>query len=404
MDAGAGSPPASRRGYALFLCALASWFGAQSMQSVTYQWLLTHTFALEPTSVGLAQMAAMLPSLFLLLVGGMTADRSDRRHLLAGCHVGQALVFGLLVAALASGWLDFGGLVGFALALGTLQAFAIPARDAQISDVVSGDMSRAVAGMNVTQQGAMVSGALIAGALHPFGIPGVVALQAAVVLAGAFAVRRLPHTEPRNGAEPRRATLAELRAGVVEVLRSPVLRPVFAVVAGLGLFFVGPFVVLLPLLVRESYGGSSVRLGVINAMVPLGGILAGLWIVWRGGIGRKGNALLIGNAVAASGVALLALRPPFAVAALLVFAWGVGASFVMNSARTLFQEHATPSNRARVLSVFSLGIFGAGPIASLLSGALSRSLGTHAALGIEGSISLAVIALAAVFSPIRRLR
>ena len=57
------------------------------------------------------------------------------------------------------------------------------------------------------------------------------------------------------------------------------LRPLFAVIALLGVFFVGPFVVLLPLLVRDSYGGSPVRLGVINAMVPLGGILTGLWIV-----------------------------------------------------------------------------------------------------------------------------
>ncbi len=396
--------PGSRRSYALFLCALASWFGAQSMQGVSYQWLLTHTFALEPARVGFAQMAAMLPSLCFLLVGGMTADRADRRRLLARTHIGQALLFGALAGAVSFDWLDFERLIGFALALGTLQAFAIPARDAQISDIVSGDMSRAVAGMNVTQQGAQVLGAIVAGALLPLGIPAVVALQACVVLGGALAVRRLPHNQARRRDEPRGATLAELRAGLVEVLRSPVLRPVFAVIALLGVFFVGPFVVLLPLLVRDSYGGNPVRLGVINAMVPLGGILTGLWIVWRGGIGRKGNALLIGNAVAASSVALLALRPPFAVAALLVFGWGVGASFVMTSARTLFQQHASVSNRARVLSVFSLGIFGAGPIASLLSGALSRAYGTHAALGIEGSASLAIIGLTAVFSRIRTLR
>lgn len=396
--------PASRRTYALFLCALASWFCAQSMQSVTYQWLLTHTLALEPARVGFAQMAAMLPSLLFLLVGGMTADRGDRRRLLGRFHVGQALIFGGLACAIAFGWLGFERLIAFALALGTLQAFAIPARDAQISDVVAGDMSRAVAGMNVTQQGAQVFGAIVAGVVNPLGVPAVVGLQACVVLAGALAVARLPHTEARSGADAPGATLAELRAGLVEVLRSPVLRPVFAVIALLGVFFVGPFVVLLPLLVRDSYGGSPVRLGVINAMVPLGGILTGLWIVRRGGIGRKGKALLIGNAVAASCVALLAVRPPFVLAAALVFGWGVGASFVMTSARTLFQEHASVSNRARVLSVFSLGIFGAGPIASLLSGALSRAYGTHAALGIEGSASLAIVLLTAAFSRIRTLR
>jgi MFS family permease len=232
----------------------------------------------------------------------------------------------------------------------------------------------------------------------------VIGLQACVILAGAFAVARLPKSPVRSQSGAPRASLAELRAGIVEVLRSPVLRPVFLLIALLGLFFVGPFVVLLPLLVRESYGGSPVRLGIINAMVPLGGIVTGLWIVRRGGIGRKGNALLIGNAAAAGSVAGLALRPDFALAALLVFGWGVGASFVMTSARTLFQEHASVSNRARVLSVFSLGIFGAGPFASLLSGVLSHAYGTHAALGLEGCASLAIIALAAVFTRIRSFR
>lgn len=398
------SSPSARRSYALFLCALASWFCAQSMQSVSYQWLLTRTLALPPQSVGLAQMAAMLPSLLLLLIGGVTADRGDKRRLLAGFHRGQAAVYALLAAAIALGWIALETLMGFALALGTLQAFAIPARDAQISDVVTGDMSRAVAGMNVTQQAAQALGAIVAGALLGFGVPLVIGLQGFVILAGALAVVRLPATPVRRAEDAKRATLAELRAGIVEVLRSPVLRPVFLVIALLGLFFVGPFVVLLPLLVRESYGGSPARLGIINAMVPLGGIVTGLWIVRRGGIGRKGNALLIGNAAAAGSVAALALRPPFALAALLTFGWGVGASFVMTSARTLFQEHASVSNRARVLSVFSLGIFGAGPLASLLSGALSRAFGTHAALGIEGSASLVIIAFVAAVTRIRSFR
>jgi hypothetical protein len=76
----------------------------------------------------------------------------------------------------------------------------------------------------------------------------------------------------------------------------------------------------------------------------------------------------------------------------------------MTCARTLFLENASPANRARVLSVFSLGIFGAGPIASLLAGGLARAFGTHAALGIEGSSSLAILAIASVTTRLRALR
>ena len=396
--------PATPRAYWLFLCALASWFGAQSMHGVTYQFLLTRALELPPARVGAAQMLALLPSLFLLLVGGMTADRGDRRRMLGRFHLVQAALFALLAATLAFGAIDFGPLIAFALALGTMQAFVVPTRDAQISDVVTGDMSRAVAGMSVTQQGAQVVGAMVAGAAGMLGVASVVALQALVVAAGALAIGRLPASRAPLREPPARPTLAELRAGVLEVFHSPVLGPVFALIALLGLFFMGPFLVLLPLLVRESYGGTSLRLGVINAMVPLGGILTGLWIVRRGGIGRKGNALLIGNAFAAACIAALAFAPPFALAAALVFGWGVGASCVMTSARTLFQDHASAAHRARVLSVFSLGIFGSGPIASLLAGTLAREVGTHAALGIEGCASLAIVAATALGSRLRALR
>jgi MFS family permease len=397
--------PAARRGYALFLCALASWFCAQSMQGVSYQWLLTRSLALPPESVGIAQMAAMVPSFFFLLVGGMTADRGDKRRMLGGFHLAQAAIFVALAGTIAAGWIHFETLLGFALALGMLQAFAMPTRDAQISDVVVGDMSRAVAGMNVTQQAAQALGAVVAGALLGLGVPLVIGLQAFVIALGAVVVSRLPRTPaPIRVDGAKRASLAELRAGIVEVLRSPVLRPVFLVIALLGLFFVGPFVVLLPLLVRESYGGSPARLGIINAMLPLGGIVTGLWIVRRGGIGRKGNALLIGNATAASSVAALGLEPAFPLAALFVFGWGVGASFLMTSARTLFQQHASVANRARVLSVFSLGIFGTGPLSSLLAGFLSHAFGTPAALVIEGCTTLAILSLVAAFTKIRTLR
>jgi len=392
------------RAYPLFLCALASWFGAQSMQGVTYQWLLTRTLELPPERVGAAQMLALTPSLLLLLVGGLTADRGDRRRLLGRLHALQAAIFAGLALALARGVLDLPLLVGFAVALGTVQAFVVPTRDAQISDVVAGDMSRAVAGMSATQQCAQVLGAVVAGAAGALGAASVVALQALVVGAGVLAIARLPASRAPEREEGRRSTLAELRAGVVEVRHSPVLRPVFGLIALLGVFFMGPYLVLVPLLVRESYEGSAFRLGVVNAMVPLGGIATGLFIVQRGGIGRKGHALLIGNAFAAACIAALALAPPFALAALLVFGWGVGASFVMTSARTLFQQHASAANRARVLSVFSLGIFGTGPLASLLAGALSRAFGTHAALGIEGCASLVLLALAAAFTRLRALR
>jgi hypothetical protein len=74
-----------------------------------------------------------------------------------------------------------------------------------------------------------------------------------VVLAGALAVAKLPRVAPppRAGGGPSR--FAAIREGLLEVRRSPRLFPVALLVAGDGLFFLGPFVVFVPLPLRDRW-------------------------------------------------------------------------------------------------------------------------------------------------------
>ena len=60
--------------------------------------------------------------------------------------------------------------------------------------------------------------------------------------------------------------------------------------------------------------------------------------------------------------------------------WGVSGSLFINTGRTLFQQHASAENRGRVLSVDTLGLMGASPFGSVLSGALAEPLGLHGTL------------------------
>ena len=116
-----------------------------------------------PARVGFAQMAVMLPALFLLLLGGAVADRVDPRRLLLAVHLTASAVVGALCVIVAADALSYASLIGYALAIGTLQAFGLPARDTQLSDVASGNMSRAVAGITMAQHGAQTLGAFVAG-------------------------------------------------------------------------------------------------------------------------------------------------------------------------------------------------------------------------------------------------
>jgi MFS family permease len=187
------------------------------------------------------------------------------------------------------------------------------------------------------------------------------------------------------------------------VARSVVLLPVLALAVSVGICFIGTYLVLLPLLVRDHYGGGGASMGVLLAMLPAGGIAAGSVIFARGGLRRNGGPLLVGQAAAALCILGLASGPPFPAAALYVLGWGLASAFFMNAGRTLFQQHATPENRGRVLSLYALGFMGPGLVGSLLAGVLADAFGVHAALAALAIAMLSCVAAVAATTRVARL-
>ena len=381
-------------GYRLLLTAAGSWFVGWGIQMVIYPWLLVSVLEETPARVGAAQMTVTLPSLLFILLGGATADRLEPRRVLAGVHLGAAAGAAVLCAALLGGALSYSLLVIYGFAIGTFQAFGLPARDTQLSHVVTTGMSRAVAGATVTQHAGQIVGAFVAGAAGWAGASPVLGTQMAILAFGAIPALRLPARPPEAGTRAP-IVLADIVAGLREVSGSPILRPVLIVAVSTGLFYVGPFLVIIPVMVRDVYGGGAPELAVITAMFPLGAVLGGLVIVLRGGIARNGRALAVGQLAGASCMTAIAYGLPFAGTVAAVLGWGVSGALFINAGRTLFQERASPRNRARVLSVYTLGVMGGGSVGSLLSGYLATFLGLHGALAFDAAVAI-VITLAVI--------
>jgi hypothetical protein len=308
------------------------------------------------------------------------------------------LLFASLAWLLAAEGLTYPRLLAFALAAGAVNALQHPARDQQLSRVAREFIGRGVAGANLVGQAGQALGALAGAALAFLGAPFVLGLQAALGLAGVLPLAAL--REPREPASlPKAGAGRPLLAGLGDALRvarrSPVLGPVLWLTSAVGLLFVGPYGVVLPLLVRDVYAGGPREIGLLASMLPVGGIAGGLVLFVRGGVRRNGRALLLGQAFAALCVGSLALAPPLAGAALAVFGWGFGSAFFLSAGRTLFHVHAPEHQRATLLALYILGILGAGPLGSLLSGALVGSLGSHGALGLQAAAMLGCVGLVA---------
>jgi MFS family permease len=398
-ERGRAGPDAYRR----FGLGIASWFGAFGMQGVLFSWLVVGELQARAEWVGIAQTATFAPSLLLLLVGGAAADRADTQRVLVRLHMAAALPPLLLALAVQGGWLRMALLLAYGVAMGTITAFAMPARDTLLYRVAGADMMRAVTGMTAVQFGSQALGTLVAGGARWVGSAPMLLVQALVFLGGALATSRIPPAPPlpRDGA--RTPALRDIADGLKEVAREPRLRSPIALVMAVGVFFIGPFLVTFPLLVRDHYGGGVAELSLVLMTFPVGTIAGSLAIRARGGIRRKGRAALLALGSGAAMLAIIGSGLPFAGMLAATTLWGLAGAFFINCSRTLVQENAPPAHRARVLSVFQLGFLGGGPVGSLTAGLLAGRVGPLGTLQLCGATMLVFVTLVWLLSSTSRM-
>jgi MFS family permease len=376
-----------------------TWFAAWGISSVVISWIGTKQLQLSGRPFSWIQMSPQLPPLVLLMVGGAIADRVDPRRLIQAVHLGTLVPVALFAGAVIAGAVSLPLLVGYGLCLGVGSAFAAPPRDGLLSHVAGSNLMAAVTALTIAQFGGQAAGSLGGGRAEALGIPAMLALQAALLAIGAAAARGLPRIE-RASAAPRPGAWLE---GARTVARTPALRVPVGLTTAIGVFFMGPFIVGFPIIVRDFYQGGAAELGWILATFPLGTILGSLAIRARGGIARKGRAMLLAMTNGALNLTLLSAGLPYWGFLLCALAWGTGGAVFINSSRALVQQTAPPEQRGRILAVYQLGFVGSGPIGMALTGALVDAFDPLTALRICAACMALVIASAAAFSSARKL-
>ncbi len=377
-----------------YLAGLASWFVPLGIQMVLFPWLVAVVLHMDAFAVGVAQAALMAPSLLFLPLGGLVADRGNPRRLLLLYHVLYALPPLALALVLWGGGLSYPLLIAYGLIAGSIGAFAVPTRDALLPAMAPRDgLPRAVALATALQFGGQLLGIACASTADRFGPLPLLVLHAALVLLGCLAVARLPDPPPHPPAvHP--GFWRSVGEGVSAAAKSDQIWPVLLINLGVGIFYVGPFMAVLPLVVRDVYGGGAPELAYVNLAFWAATILAAVAFA---GVARRFTlrGRLIGAAVAAGAVVLVALAslPSFAVFVALNFVWGLGAGITMTQSRTVLQIVAPATHRARLMSLFQLGLGGGGPIGALVTGAICAAWGIQVALLLPAGAMAVLIAV-----------
>lgn len=307
-------------------------------------------------------LAALLPMLLFSPIAGRLSDRLDRRALLVGCQLFSALV----VAGLM-----FTDSLPLIYALLALEACATatfaPTRQAAVPALVeASELTRANALLQQLAGGVKIGGPIMAGAILAVLNPHLaIIIDVASFLVAAAILSRLPALRPS-------AAPADARPDATPQPAAPPARG-----AGLGTLYATGFAAVLVIMgfdvfsaviVRDVLAGSEALFGLMIGLVGLGTVLAGLWLMLRGGVGAAWGdlargLLLVAALPAALGGAELVGSAELGRALLLVAALvgGLGNGLLVIQAGTLVQTLA-PAGR--------IGRAGAALQASIVAGQL----------------------------------
>ena len=245
------------------------------MQFLVLGWLVLEVTG-SKTQLGLVLFLYGVPNVSLLVVGGVIADRMDRKRLLITI---QAVV-GALIAVLAT--LSATGAIGVwhiylsGVVLGMLQALNQPARVAMLSDLVEeGTLLDAVASFNVAVHLGRIGGPPLVGAvIDGWGISAALFLNASFYVVSVLCLSRIQTVSrrPEKAPEP---FLRNFLEGFVQIRDAPILLTVIVLACSFGGFGMSHLQVI-PAFARDQLNSGAYETGLLLLASGIGSLIGNL--------------------------------------------------------------------------------------------------------------------------------
>jgi predicted MFS family arabinose efflux permease len=372
------------------------WFGACTssigtwMQAVAQNWLVLE-ITNSPFLLGLDSFLGQIPIFLFSLIGGVVADRADRRKLLVGSQLVQMSCAFLLASLFALSTVKVWYILSLSFVVGLAQAFGGPAYQALIPTLVAPkDLANAIALNSIQFNLARVIGPMLGGiALTSMGAAWCFTFNGISFVAVIISLLLLPvrPLAAKTGA----SVLTSIKEGLNFIDRQEGMSPLIAIAFLMTMLGV-PIMVFLPVVVRDVFHMGAKIFTLMLCISGGGAVVGALTVAAFGHIQHKGRVALftlisLGVLMCAFGLSrslLLSCGLLFASSAALV------AVFAMIS--SLVQLIAPDAMRGRVMSVYNVAFRGGMPIGSLISGQLIGSSSVGAVLAVNG-VALAILGL-----------
>ena len=394
---GSGTSPGGRnvnpflalrhRNFRLFFFGQLISFAGTWMQRIAQAWLVLQ-LTNSPFLLGLVGALQWTPMLLLSLVGGVVADRVNKRDLIVATQTLQMLQAFALGALVLSGHAQYWHILVFATALGVTAAFDNPARQAFLFDMVEGtDTMNAVALNSTIVNSARLFGPAIAGiATGTLGIGYAFVANGVsfIPVIGALLMMRL---EPARRVDVGSGMVDHLRDGLAYLFRTPTALQLLTLL-GVYSIFVMNFNIIVPVFAKNVLHEDATGFGLLTSAQGAGAVLGALAIASMSSYGPHPGLVYGGAALLGVMVIVLGSVHQFTPAALVLAGCGISMVVFSATVNTALQVTTPDALRGRVMSVYSLVNGGFTPAGAIFTGGVAEVWGAPAELAISGLIAL----------------
>jgi MFS family permease len=382
------------------------WIGACTssigtwMQIVAQNWLIVRLTDSSPLFLGLDAFLQQLPIILFSLIGGVFADRYDRRRVLLVSQYIQMSTSAALAALMYFEVVQIWHVLALSFVTGVAQSFGGPAYQSLIPSLVDKkDLPNAVALNSIQFNVARVLGptafTLTLSLYQLWGYTERQAMNACFVLNSlsflvvitTLIMLRVKHIPPAKSGRMGE----ELRSGLSYVRHHSSLAALI-VLAAATTFLGFTLLTFLPIFAQKVFHEGAGTYSRLMMASGAGSILGALIVAWLGKFHKMGWTALIVQAVYGILIIAFAVSEVLWVSVILLFLTGAALMIVFSTVTSLVQMIAPNEMRGRVMSIYMLAFRGGMPLGSLVSGYLATLVGAPLVIGINGAL-LVVVAI-----------
>jgi len=397
LDLGRGFSAVRHRNFRLYWIGQIVSLVGTWMQTVSQPWLVL-LLGGTPIQLGLVLALQFAPSLALAPLGGVLADRVDKRRLLLVTQSVAALQAVALFALTVTNVVQIWHIMLLALALGFVNALDMPVRQSFAAELVPREeLMNAITLNSASFNLARVIGPAVAGITLAFFGPAFNFLINAVSYLGVLiALRRMDPATMQPIARPAQhpSIRSSLSEGIRYAVRTPNVLWPLVMLAGVGTFGMN-FQTLLPLFAKYTLHLEADGFGALFAAMGVGSLIGSLSLAFMGSR-RPLVWMIVGGATSfVLFEALLGLsRTPIAAFPVIVLV-GLSSMLMVNSINVIVQRNVPNELRGRVMALYVTVFAGSTPIGGLVAGAVAQTWGPPAGFLIGAGVTVLFIGVVA---------